>query len=120
MRRGSVVVVDLDPTVGREQRGVRPAIVVSDPEVSSDQRYPMLCIVPVTATRGEGALYPKLLPGRSGLTKESYALVDQLRAIHKLRIRQVYGSIQARELAAIDRGLYLFLGLRPPESGSTY
>lgn len=116
MRRGSVVVVDLDPTVGREQRGVRPAIVVSDPEVSADQRFPMLCIVPVTSTRGEGALYPKLSPGRSGLTKQSYALVDQLRAIHKRRIRRVYGRIRASELASIDRGLYLFLGLESPES----
>ena len=120
MRRGSVVVVDLDPTVGREQRGVRPAIVVSDREVSEDQRFPMLCIVPVTLTPGEGALYPKLVPGRSGLRKESYALVDQLRAIHKQRIRQVYGRIQSSELAAIDRGLYLFLGLESPESGVTY
>lgn len=114
------MVVDLDPTVGREQRGVRPAIVVSDPEVSGDQRYPMLCIVPVTSTRGEGALYPKLSPGRSGLIKESYALVDQLRAIHKLRIQRVYGRIQPPELEAIDCGLYLFLGLRPPESELSY
>ena len=120
MQRGSVVLVDLDPAVGREQRGVRPAIVVSDPEVSLHQRFPMLCIVPVTSTPGEGALYPRLSPGRSGLKKESYALVDQLRAVHKMRLRRVYGKIQASELAAIDRGLYLFLGLESPESAITY
>jgi len=120
LRRGSVVVVDLDPTVGHEQRGIRPAVVVSDPEASTDQRFPMLCVVPVTSTPGEGALYPKLVPGQSGLEKESYALVDQLRAIHKLRIRRVYGRIHPSELEAIDRGLYLFLGLGAPESEITY
>jgi len=106
--------------LGHEQGGVRPAIVVSDPEVSVDQRFPMLCIVPITSKPSQGALYPKLEPARSGLKKESYALVDQLRAIHKRRIRQVYGRIHPQELDAIDRGLYLFLGLRPPESEITY
>jgi hypothetical protein len=33
LRRGTVVLVELDPTVGHEQRGVRPCIVVGDPEV---------------------------------------------------------------------------------------
>jgi hypothetical protein len=36
---GSVVVVELDPTVGHEQRGVRPCVVVSDPDVIRDQRF---------------------------------------------------------------------------------
>jgi mRNA-degrading endonuclease toxin of MazEF toxin-antitoxin module len=33
--RGTVVLVELDPTVGREQRGVRPCIAVSDPSERS-------------------------------------------------------------------------------------
>ncbi|TVR85113.1 MAG: type II toxin-antitoxin system PemK/MazF family toxin, partial [Trueperaceae bacterium] len=28
IERGSVVLVDLDPTVGHEQRGLRPCVVV--------------------------------------------------------------------------------------------
>ena len=60
--RGAVVLVALDPTIGHEQRGVRPCIVVSDPEVISDQRYPLVCVVPVTGTPGEGLLYPPLAP----------------------------------------------------------
>ncbi len=31
LERGTVVLLALDPTVGHEQRGVRPCIVVSDP-----------------------------------------------------------------------------------------
>ena len=69
--RGTVVLVELDPTVGHEQRGVRPCIAVSDPAVNSDQRFPLIAIVPVTGTPGDGALYPMLSPGPSGLTKPS-------------------------------------------------
>jgi mRNA-degrading endonuclease toxin of MazEF toxin-antitoxin module len=65
----TVVLVELDPTVGREQRGVRPCVAVSDPSVNADQRFPLIAVVPVTGTAGVGALYPALSPGPSGLTK---------------------------------------------------
>lgn len=109
--RGAVVLVGLDPTVGHEQRGQRPCILVSDPEVAADQRFPLVCVVPVTGTAGEGALYPALMPGRSGLTKDSWALVDQLRSVDKRRVRRVFGRISGEEMNRIDEGLALFLGL---------
>ena len=110
--RGTVVLVDLDPTLGHEQRGLRPCIVVSDPEVVSDQRFPLLAIVPITRTHGTGALYPQLAAdGPSGLKKLSYALIDQLRSIDKRRVRRRYGSLAQAELGAVDEGLALFLGL---------
>jgi mRNA interferase MazF len=111
--RGTVVLVELDPTVGHEQRGVRPCIAVSDPAVNADQRFPLIAVVPVTGTAGQGALYPELRPGASGLTKPSYALIDHLRSIDKRRIRRIFGTLATSEIAAIDQGLELFLGLRP-------
>ena len=111
LERGTVVLVELDPTLGREQRGVRPCIAVSDPTVNADQRFPLIAVVPVTGTPGEGALYPALAPGPSGLAKTSYALTDHLRSIDKRRIRRLFGQLPAEELARIDQGLALFLGL---------
>jgi mRNA interferase MazF len=84
---------------------------ISDPAVNADQRFPLIAVVPVTGTPGDGALYPELSPGKSGLTKTSYALVDHLRSIDKRRIRRVFGRIATDELAAVDQGLELFLGL---------
>jgi mRNA interferase MazF len=110
--RGAVVVVELDPTLGHEQRGVRPCVVVSDPDVITDQRFPLVCVVPITGTQGEGLLYPQLAPGRSGLAKRSIALIDHLRSIDKRRVRRVYGELAREELATIDEGLAVFLGLR--------
>jgi mRNA interferase MazF len=109
--RGTVVLVELDPTIGHEQRGVRPCITVSDPTVNADQRFPLIAVVPVTGTAGDGALYPALTPGSSGLTKASYALVDHLRSIDKRRIRRLFGRVSSNELASIDQGIELFLGL---------
>lgn len=109
--RGTVLLVELDPTVGREQRGVRPCVAVSDPAVNADQLFPLIAVVPVTGTAGVGALYPPLAAGSSGLTKLSYALVDHLRSIDKRRVRRLFGRVSPDELAAIDQGLELFLGL---------
>jgi hypothetical protein len=47
-------VVELDPTIGHEQRA------------------------PITGTPGKGLLYPPLTPGKSGLAKKSFALIDHL------------------------------------------
>lgn len=109
--RGTVVLVELDPTIGHEQRGVRPCITVSDPGVNVDQRFPLIAVVPITGTAGHGALYPALAPGSSGLTKASYVLVDHIRSIDKRRIRRIFGRVSPTELAGVDQGLELFLGL---------
>lgn len=111
LRRGIIVLVTLDPALGHEQRGVGPCVIVTDPEVTEDQHYPMVCMVPITKTPGEGALYPSLAAGTSGLRASSHVLVDQIRAIDKRRITRILGSISGEELTAIDDGLRLFLGL---------
>jgi mRNA interferase MazF len=109
--RGVVIVVALDPTLGHDQYGVRPCIVVSDPDVISDQRFPLVCVVPITGTQGEGLLYPTLAPGPSGLAKKSFALIDHLRSIDKRRVRRVFGELAQAEMSAVDEGLAVFLGL---------
>jgi mRNA interferase MazF len=39
--------------------------------------------------------------------------VDQVRSIDKQRIRRRYGQVSAAEMAAISKGLCLYLGLDP-------
>jgi len=111
LERGTVVLVELDPTVGHEQRGVRPCIIVGDPDIIAHQRFPLIAVLPVTGTPGQGALYPLIEPGSSGLTKPSWALVDHVRSVDKRRIRRLYGNVGARALERIDDALRLFLGL---------
>jgi len=109
--RGTIVLVELDRTLGHEQRGTRPCVAVSDPAVNGHQRFPLIAVVPITGTAGDGALYPELSAGKSGLQKVSYALIDHLRSIDKRRIRRVFGRITMEELSVVDQGLQLFLGL---------
>jgi hypothetical protein len=59
----------------------------------------------------EGLLYRPLAPGRSGLAKQSFVLIDQVRSINKRRVRRVFGELASEEITAIDEGLAAFLGL---------
>ena len=52
-----------------------------------------------------------LAPGESGLAKKSFALIDHLRSVDKRRVRRVFGETAREEMAAIDEGLAVFLGL---------
>jgi mRNA-degrading endonuclease toxin of MazEF toxin-antitoxin module len=71
----------------------------------------MVCVFPVSSTPGEGALYPKLSVAQSGLRKESFALIDQMRSLDKQRLRRRYGCISRSELQALDEGIRLYLSL---------
>lgn len=70
-----------------------------------------MAVVPVTGTVCAGALYPVLGPRTRGLVKDSSALFDHLRAIDKRLTRRTFGQVSMTELAAIDQGLELLLGL---------
>jgi mRNA interferase MazF len=112
LARGTVIVACLDPTVGHEQAGRRPCIVVSAPEVSNDQRFPLIAIVPLTSAPGVGLLYPRIQPSPSnGLRNASTALVDHIRSVDKRRVDRAYGQVSRAELQAIDTALKLFLGM---------
>ena len=47
MMRGDIYLVSLDPTVGHEQRGSRPVVVVSATEFNEATRLPVIC--PITS-----------------------------------------------------------------------
>ena len=106
LARGTVVLVDLEPTQGHEQQGTRPCVVVSDEAVNSNQRFPLIAVVPLTGTPAQGALYPDLAPGASGLTKPSTALVDQVRSIDKQRISRRYGQVGLPRFSGQVSGLH--------------
>lgn len=92
---------------GREQMGTRPAIVTAVPQPA---RYPVAFLVPVTTQRGawqakNPQLYPLLSAGAGNLTRESVALLDQLRATDVTRLQRYIGTLSAGEYDPIARGL---------------
>ncbi|SRR5713101_1375367 len=91
--RGDVVLCDLNPVVGSEQAGIRPAVIVQIDRANAAS--PHTVIVPFT-TKIRRALLPShaFVPaGMGGLTQDSVALCEQIRVIDKRRITRVLGHL---------------------------
>jgi mRNA-degrading endonuclease toxin of MazEF toxin-antitoxin module len=81
--RWAVVLIDFDPVVGHEQRGVRRALVVS---YEAFHRSGMATVCPITT---RPARYPGEIPipaGHAGQTKDGLILCHQLRTIDLARV----------------------------------
>ena len=85
---------DLEPTVGHEQAGRRPVLVVSAEPIND--AYGVVSILSIT-TRKNGRptrLAEVLLPaGSAGLPNESFVLCYQIRALDKTRLGRIYGEL---------------------------
>lgn len=113
---GDVLLVALPANVprGREQEGLRPAVVVGIPP--QPVRYPVLIVAPLTSQRGQWSeanprLYPALGPGVAGLRVASTVLVDQLRACDVTRMRGLIGELDASAADQVRGALRAALGL---------
>jgi mRNA interferase MazF len=108
MMSGDVLLADLNPTAGQEQGGRRPVVVVSAPRYSAIPG--LLLAVPLTSTE-RGLPHHVVVPSNSdtGLTRVSYAMTEQIRALAYRRIDRQLGTVGAETLGEISRYLHMFI-----------
>jgi mRNA interferase MazF len=91
--RGDVWLAALDPTIGSEIRKTRPCLVVSPPEMNA--RLLTIMAAPMTTgSRPAPSRIPVVFQGRAGLI-----LLDQLRAIDRLRLVRRLGAVPREALS---------------------
>lgn len=105
---GDLVWVAPDPTVGREQAGRRPAVVVSGIDYLSTVAT-LAIVVPVTGVdRG----WPNHVPlSDVGLPQHSWAMTEQVRTISRTRIVDHAGRVDASVLQELRGWIRDFLDL---------
>jgi mRNA interferase MazF len=105
---GDVLLCDLNPVAGREQRGIRPVVVVSH------HRYaviPGLFIAVPLTSRDRGLDHHVEVPADdgTGLKQASYAMTEQVRAMSDQRAGRRLGKVSDNTMTAISRYLHLFI-----------
>lgn len=113
VRRGDLVVVELDPTEGSEQRGTRPCLVVQNDV--GNENAPTTIVVPCTTSFGDRIFpFEVLLPAAEcALREDSVAICSQIRTVSiEHRIRENLGSVPTKRMDEVDRALEYSLGLR--------
>ena len=95
----------LDPTLGSEQRGTRPVLVVSNNAVN--QHLPVCTVLPLSAIKPTDKIYPTeitLPTSATGLPKNSVAMVQQIRTVARERLEPAVGQLSdaALQRAVLD------------------
>lgn len=105
--RGDIAWVDLDPVLGTEQAGRRPALILSG--IAYHQASQRAVICPITSRSRE---WPFSIPLPEGLKTVGLVLVDQIRAIHrKSRLFDVIERVPMETLAEVQARLASLVGI---------
>lgn len=95
VKRGEIWLVGLDPTIGGEIKKSRPCIVVSPPELNEHLRT--VIVAPMTS---KGFAAPFRVPVTHA-AKKGLIVLDQIRAVDKVRLLKRVGIVNSKTLATV-------------------
>jgi len=108
--RGEIWMVDLNPTMGHEQAGKRPALVVSVD--SFNQSAAELAIVLPLTSRAMGIRsHVGIRKGEAGLKINSYIKCEDVRSVSTKRLSRRLGLVSETTLDAVEDILRILMGL---------
>jgi len=90
MNQYDVYLADLNPTIGREQQGKRPVLIISN---NYENLLDVVTIIPITSLKKGRKIYPNELLLKNELEKPSILLCQQIRTISKNRLIKKLTSI---------------------------
>jgi mRNA interferase MazF len=112
MEFGDIYLVEIPASGGHEQQGVRPAIIVQTTE--NIEKVPTVLVVPFT-TQFKAANFPFTFvvepDSTNNLASKSVALVFQLRAIDKKRLKNKLGNLSSKDVQTLNQYLDKILKL---------
>jgi mRNA interferase MazF len=110
MKRGEIWLVSLDPIQGREQAGIRPAMVISVEEFNNTG-LDLVIICPLTSKYKGFLTHVALKPQESGLDRMSYIKTEDIRSISTSRLIKPLGCAPPSIIADVELRLRRVLGL---------
>jgi mRNA interferase MazF len=106
IERGEVYLVNFDPTIGAEIRKTRPALVVSND--INNAHSPIISIAPITSNVTRVYSFEvEVSGGIGGLKTRSKVMVNQTRAVDKVRLVRRLGHLTGEIMERIDAALRL-------------
>lgn len=106
--RGEIRWANLDPTVGREQSGERPVLILS--QDLFNERSGTVIAMALTSQEPRASFPLTHEIQNSKLPKRSWVKISQIRTLSTERIGKKIGSIEPEELSHIIDGLNEIVG----------
>jgi mRNA interferase MazF len=115
MRRGDIRLIDLEPVRGSEASKRRPAVIVSNDRANATALRlgrGVVTVVPLTSNTARVFPFQALLPaGQTGLSRDSKAQAEQVRAVAVERVGPALGRVPAGLMDQVAEALRLHLQL---------
>ncbi len=111
IKRGDVLLVDLEPVKGSEQGRIRPCLVIQND--SGNASSPVTIVAAISSRTEKDYPFTVLVSaGEGGLSVDSLVLLNQLRTISVAdRVLRKLGSLKPFTLQSVDAALKASLGL---------
>ncbi len=110
IKRGELYYADLRPVLGSEQGGIRPVLVVQN---DIGNKYSPTVIAAAVTSKINKAKLPthiELSADMFGLQKDSVILLEQIRTLDKMRLKEKIGELPASMMLRVDDALLISLG----------
>ena len=111
MKRGDVYYADLRPVVGSEQGGIRPVLIIQNDV--GNRHSPTIIVAAITSKMNKAKLptHIELPAERYHMVKDSVILLEQLRTIDKLRLKDRICHLDSTIMQKVDHALLISLAL---------
>ena len=110
IQKGDIFYANLGETVGSEQSGIRPVLVIQNDV--GNKFSPTVIITPLTSKAKKLTQPTHVEMGRRfGLTEHSYALLEQIRTIDRARLLDYVGHADDSVMRRVDKALRVSLNL---------
>ncbi len=106
--RGDILWANLDPTLGHEQSGLRPVLVLSQ-NVFNDRSGTVIAVA-LTSQQPDAGFPLTLELSDSSLPKKSWVKISQIRTLSVQRLGKKLGKATSEELEDIIEGLNEIIG----------
>ena len=111
VRRGEIFYADLGETVGSEQYGVRPVLIIQNDK--GNENGPTTVVVGITSKLKKMHLPTHLYLGkRFGLSKESVLLAEQIITLDRQRIKGYIGTVDDVTMERVEEAIEISLGMK--------
>ena len=107
MKRGEIWTVAGGPAYAGKPR---PAVILQDDRFDANDS---IIVCPLTTDPTPAPIFrlPVRPTAESGLRAPCRLMVDKLTAVPRKRLRRLVGSLAAEEMRALNRAVFVFLGL---------
>ena len=111
MKRGDIYYADLRPVVGSEQGGVRPVLIVQND--TGNRHSPTVISAAITSRQNKAKLptHIELRAEQYQMEKNSVILLEQLRTIDKMRLKDRVCHLDDKMMNQVNHALAISLEL---------